>query len=87
MNKPKSVDELPSWDELPDKKRFWVWGPPGSHEEGLGMLNLLTPDLVAKSAAKEIRSGDRVGLGWQFHKVEFPYFNRILYDMKIIEIA
>lgn len=84
---PKSFAELPSYDELPDKKRYWVWGPPGSHEEGLGMLNLLTPEHVAASAAKEIKTGHRVGLGWEFHKVEFPYFKRRLYEMKIIEVA
>ncbi|CAN6674827.1 hypothetical protein TRVA0_067S00320 [Trichomonascus vanleenenianus] len=85
MTKPTSFAELPSYEALQDKKRFWVWGPPGSHEEGMGMLNLLTPDHVAKSASKEIRSGDRVGLGWEFHKVEQPYFDRIHYDMKIIQ--
>jgi hypothetical protein len=85
MNIPRSFDDLPSYENLHDKKRYWPWGPAGSHSEGLGMLNLLTPKHVAKCASKEIKSGQRTGLGWEFHKVEYPYFNRILYDMKIIQ--
>ncbi|KAK9366200.1 hypothetical protein V1509DRAFT_296348 [Lipomyces kononenkoae] len=86
-NPPKSFDEVPSYDSLPDKRRFWVWGPPGSREEGLGMLNLLTPEHVAQSAAREIRSGERVGLGWEFHKLEVPPFGRVPFQMKVKAIA
>lgn len=58
MAKPESFQELPSFNDLPDKARYWVWGPPGSREEGLGMLNLLTPDYVAESAKTEIKTGE-----------------------------
>jgi hypothetical protein len=37
------------YDNLPDKERHWP-APPGSEEEGLGMLRLLTPDVVAVAA-------------------------------------
>ncbi|KAK9462290.1 uncharacterized protein V1516DRAFT_685304 [Lipomyces oligophaga] len=84
---PKSFDELPSWDELPYKRRFWAWGPPGSHEEGLGMLNLLTPEHLVKNVVPEIRTGERVGLGWGFHKLENPPFGRVPFNLKIIPIA
>ncbi|KAK9453846.1 hypothetical protein V1511DRAFT_461433 [Dipodascopsis uninucleata] len=84
---PKSFKELPSYDELENKHQFWVWGSPGSREEGLGMLNLLTPEHIAKSAASEIRSGERVSLGWEFHNLDYPPFNRINFDMKIKPVS
>ncbi|KAK9382146.1 uncharacterized protein V2V93DRAFT_366574 [Kockiozyma suomiensis] len=74
---PKSFADFPSYDDLPNKRRFWVWGPPGSEQEALGMLNMLTPELVASAAAKEIKSGDRVGLGWTFDYLDFPPFKRM----------
>ncbi|EKJ74592.1 hypothetical protein FPSE_05342 [Fusarium pseudograminearum CS3096] len=42
------------WDELRDPKRVWV-GEPGSREEGLGRLVLLTPERVANAAQSQIR--------------------------------
>lgn len=57
------------YDELPNPKRVWI-GKPGSREEGLGKLAILTPDIVAKAAAQEIRSGRRVTLGWELTKLE-----------------
>lgn len=56
------------FDALPDKKRVWI-GQPGSHEEGLGKLALLTPKVVA-AAASEIRTGRRTSLGWELTKLE-----------------
>jgi hypothetical protein len=41
------------YDELPDKKRVWV-GTPGSREEDIAKLVLLTPDVVAGAASSEI---------------------------------
>jgi hypothetical protein len=49
------------YDELPDKKRVRV-GTPGSREEGIARLALLTPSVVSKGAASEIRTGKRVSL-------------------------
>lgn len=57
------------YDELPNKKRVWI-GEPGSREEGLGKLSILTPELVAKAAAQEIKTGRRVCLGWELTKLE-----------------
>lgn len=79
----KSFKDLPSFDELPDKRRYWEWGPAGSYEEGLGKLNLLTDEVVAQAAASEIRSGQRVGLGWEFRKLENPPFGRIPFNLNI----
>ena len=58
------------WDDLPDKRRFWP-AAPGSREEGLGMLRILTPDIVA-NAAREIKTGERVCLNWNLEKLERP---------------
>jgi kynurenine formamidase len=63
-----SIFDTP-YDELPNPKRVWV-GVPGSREEGLGKLALLTPDSVAKAASKEIRTGRRITLGWELNKLE-----------------
>ncbi|OAL04009.1 hypothetical protein IQ06DRAFT_291633 [Phaeosphaeriaceae sp. SRC1lsM3a] len=57
------------YDDLPNRKRVWV-GTPGSREEGLGKLALLTPEVVAKAAAQEIKTGRRVTLGWELTKLE-----------------
>lgn len=63
-----------NFDDLPDPKRVWV-GKAGSQEEGLGKLALLTPRVVAQ-AAKEIRTGKRVTLGWELTKLELANLNR-----------
>lgn len=64
-----------SYDELPDKRRVWP-GAPGSREEGLGRLCLLTPDVVASAAASSIRTGKRVALNWDLTKLDIANFNR-----------
>jgi kynurenine formamidase len=63
------------YDELPNRKRVWL-GLPNSHEEGLGKLSILTPAIVAKAAAQEIRTGRRVTLGWELTKLETAGFGR-----------
>ncbi|KIY03201.1 uncharacterized protein Z520_01668 [Fonsecaea multimorphosa CBS 102226] len=57
------------FDQLPNPKRVWV-GEPGSREEGLGKLALLTPEVVAQAAASEIKTGKRVGLDWNLKQME-----------------
>jgi kynurenine formamidase len=57
------------YDDLPNRKRVWL-GEPNSREEGLGKLAILTPTIVAKAAAQEIRTGKRVTLGWELTKLE-----------------
>lgn len=56
-------------------------GPPGNawgrfeENDQLGMLNLLTPAVVA-AAAKEIQSGIRISLDWGFGKPSHPSYGR-----------
>jgi hypothetical protein len=69
-----SVFDTP-YDSLPDQKRVWL-GTPGSEEEGVGKLAILTPDVVAKAALSEIRTGQRVTLGWSLNKLETAAFKR-----------
>lgn len=73
------------FDQLPDPKRVWV-GKPGSREEGLGKLQLLTPECVAKAAASEIRTGRRVTLNWDLTRLEHAAFNRQPCQLKIVPL-
>jgi hypothetical protein len=63
-----SIFDTP-YDKLPNPKRVWLRAP-GSREEGLGKLVILTPDIVARAASQEIRTGRRVTLGWELTKLE-----------------
>ncbi|KAG4220871.1 hypothetical protein PC116_g30650, partial [Phytophthora cactorum] len=74
MTEQKSLMDL-AFDELPDPRRVWV-GKPGSREEGLGRLALLTEERVRKAAAQEIRTGCRIGLNWDVRKLEHPSLGR-----------
>ena len=51
-----------------------AWGRFGSADQ-LGMLNLLTPTVVA-AAAKEIVSGVRISLDWPLDRPVYPCFGR-----------
>ncbi|KAK1144415.1 hypothetical protein N8T08_005568 [Aspergillus melleus] len=70
----KSPFDVP-FDELPNPKQVWV-GEPGSYEEGLGKLAILTPEAVARAAASEIRTGRRVTMSWGLTKLDFPNLGR-----------
>lgn len=59
------------YDDLPDKRRFWP-APAGSRDEGLGMLRILTPDIVADAARTQIQTGERVCLNWDIEKLNPP---------------
>lgn len=59
------------FDDLPDKRRFWP-SPAGSADEGLGMLRLLTPELVANAARTQIQTGERVCLNWDIENLTPP---------------
>jgi hypothetical protein len=74
-----------SWDELPDPKRVWI-GEPGSREEGLGRLVLLTSDRVANAAQSQIKTGMRVNLGWDLNKLEYACFNRQPCELKMVPL-
>jgi len=74
-----------AFDSLPNKRQVWT-GAPGSREEGLGRLVLLTPDVVAAAAASCIRSGRRVSVGWELTKLEIANFNRLPCVHKMVPI-
>ncbi|CAG7917574.1 unnamed protein product [Penicillium olsonii] len=63
------------FDELPNPKQVWL-GKPGSYEEGLGKLAILTPEVVAAASASEIKCGRRVTMGWDMTKLDYPNLNR-----------
>ena len=64
-------------------------GPPGNAwsrfgaTDALGMLNLLTPAVVAR-AAQEIRTGLRVSLDWPLNKPLYPSFGRAAFKYDFI---
>ncbi|KAA8649554.1 hypothetical protein EYZ11_006611 [Aspergillus tanneri] len=63
------------FNELPNPRQVWV-GEPGSEEEGMGKLSLLTPERVAAAAAREIKTGKRVTLQWDMSKLEIVALGR-----------
>lgn len=71
---PESFQDL-KFDSLPDKRRVWH-GRPGSREEGLGRLVLLTPAVVSSAAGSCIKTGERVSLNWDLTKLQVANFNR-----------
>ena len=74
------------FDDLPDKRRYWP-GHPGSAEEGLGMLRLLTPEIVADAARTQIQTGERVCLNWDIENLTPPGFGRKRFEHTIKWIA
>ncbi|KAM0269665.1 hypothetical protein ACHAQH_009664 [Verticillium albo-atrum] len=80
---PQYPTEL-AFDELPDPKRVWA-GVPGSREEGLGRLVLLTSECT-RDSAQEIMTGQRVGLNWDLRKLEHPGYGRISCDHRVVPI-
>lgn len=73
------------FEELPNPRRVWV-GTPGSREEGLGRLNLLTDERVAAAATEQIKTGRRVGLNWDLTKLEYPGFGRLPCEHEIVPV-
>ncbi|KAF9885401.1 hypothetical protein FE257_012923 [Aspergillus nanangensis] len=73
------------FDHLPNPRQVWP-GKPGSHEEGLGKLAILTPEVVAKAAASEIRTGRRVTMGWDLTKLDYPNLNRQPCEHQIVPL-
>lgn len=79
---------LPAFEELPLDKN----GPPGNawglwgENDELGMLNLITPDVVA-AAALEIREGVRMSLDWPLNKPSHPAFDRRQFRHEILNKA
>jgi hypothetical protein len=77
MAKESSEFAFPSFSTLPLDPS----GPPGNAwgrfgpDDDLGMLNLLTPSVVAR-AAQEIKTGIRVSLDWPLNKPKYSSFGR-----------
>ena len=60
-----------TYDDLVDNRRCWPCAA-GSRDEGLGMLRLLTPEIVAATAQSEIKTGRRICLNWDLNKLDPP---------------
>ena len=82
---PPSIYDTP-YDELPYPRQVWV-GEPSSHEEGMGKVSLLTPELVAKTAAEEIKTGQRVTMNWDLTKLEYSVAGRHKTQHHIVPIV
>lgn len=77
-----SFEELPLDKSGPPGNAWGLWGP----DNELGMLNLLTPEVVAH-AATEIKEGLRISLDWPLDKPSFPTFGRQQFEHKILNKA
>lgn len=78
----------PTFSELqldPSHPPHSAWGLYGPDDE-LGTLNLLTPERTV-AAAKEIRSGIRVGLNWPLEQMEFTGGFREIMKHEIFQIG
>ncbi|KAL3456899.1 hypothetical protein BJX64DRAFT_281019 [Aspergillus heterothallicus] len=79
--------ELPEkFDDLLNKHQFWP-AAPGSAEEGLGMLRILTPDIIANAARTQIQTGERVCLNWDLENLSPPGFKRKPFEHKVKWVA
>lgn len=74
------------FDDLPDKRRFWP-ALAGTQDEGLGMLRILTPDVVADAARTQIQTGERVCLNWALEELNPPGFGRKRFEHRIKWVA
>ncbi|KAK1144562.1 hypothetical protein N8T08_005435 [Aspergillus melleus] len=83
---PASESEHPPFSSLPlDKSgphgNAWGrWGP----DDQIGTLNHLTPEVVARAAREEIRTGERVSLNWSMTGPSHPKLGRKCLDVKLI---
>lgn len=72
-------NELPLDPNGPPGNAWGLWGK----DDQLGMLNLLTPEVVAASA-REIQQGIRISLDWPLDKPAFPTDGRKRFEHRII---
>ncbi|OCK84665.1 hypothetical protein K432DRAFT_389370 [Lepidopterella palustris CBS 459.81] len=75
----------PTFDQLPLREGDPPWSAWGLYgmDDKLGTLNLLTPDVVVE-AAKEIKTGVRVGLDFPINHLAKPTHNRRGYKHTIV---
>lgn len=81
-----SSTTIPSFDNLtldPSGPKGNTWGLFGK-DNHLGMLNLLTPDVVKQAASEEIKDGVRFALDWQLNALHKPAFGRQSFEHKIV---
>jgi len=88
MLEQQSPPQFPPFSSLPLDPN----GPPGNAwghfgaTDSLGMLNLLTPLVVAR-AAQEIKTGIRVSLDWPLNKPLYPSYKRQPFHHELINRA
>lgn len=70
---------------LPSGPRGNAWGRFGSTDV-LGMLNLLTPEVVA-AAALDVKTGERISLDWPLNKPLHPSYKRPAFQHQVINRA
>ncbi|KAL8276419.1 hypothetical protein RQP46_011171 [Phenoliferia psychrophenolica] len=77
---------LPAYKDLPHKHGLrcaWdVWGA----EDQIGTINLLTPEVVAKAAAAELRTGEFVSLNLPIQMPAKPCFHRKEPDVQLVAL-
>ncbi|KEF56740.1 uncharacterized protein A1O9_06930 [Exophiala aquamarina CBS 119918] len=74
--------DLPLHESHPPHSAWGVW----DHDDQLGCLNHLTPNVVL-DAAREIRAGETVGLSWELNQMRIPPWYRIKLEHKMISLA
>ncbi|KAI9369507.1 hypothetical protein BJX61DRAFT_145916 [Aspergillus egyptiacus] len=80
---------IPTFDNLtldPKGPQGNAWGLFGPTNE-LGMLNLLTPELIRKAAAEEIREGIRISLDLPLNRLSHPSFGRKPFMQELVNKA
>lgn len=77
-----SFDDIPPVPGMPHGCAWNVWG----QGDELGTLNLLTPEVVAKSASENIRTGERVQIDWGLDSVDVPANKRKDFYHEIIDL-
>jgi hypothetical protein len=71
------ADRLYSYADLPTEGGFsgCAWDVWGKGDE-LGTINLLTPEVVSRTAREEIKSGVAISLNWALNMPDVPFFGR-----------
>ncbi|SPO25625.1 uncharacterized protein UTRI_03349_B [Ustilago trichophora] len=75
-------DNIPAVPGMPHGCAWNVWGD----GDELGTLNLLTPEVVARAAQENIRTGDRVQIDWGLDSVDVPANQRKHFHHEIIDL-
>lgn len=73
-------DKIPAVPGMPHGYAWKVWG----EGDQLGTLNLLTPEVVARAAQENIRTGDRVQIDWGLDSVDVPANQRKHFHHELI---